>query len=108
VTGEAVNPYVNARLQYFRKLMQEAQPALEWLREATRKGETVTLERALYEALALPVQEFRNLAYGLDEAMAALSYYANEETWREVPEKTSAAEDRGTRARVAMARIDPV
>lgn len=107
MTTEAVNPYVNGRLLYFRKLMTEAQPALDWLRDTVRTGEPVKLERALYDQLVLPLQEFRNLAWGLDEAMTALSFYANEDTWREVPPKTSAAEDRGMKARVALVRIDP-
>jgi hypothetical protein len=54
------------------------------------------------------MSELFNLAYGLDEAMRALNVYADQAFWTEVPEKTFAASDLGTRAKVALARIDPV
>jgi hypothetical protein len=107
MTAEVVDGFVNSQLQYFKKLKAEAEALRESFREELRSG-TVTLSRDELNTLLMPNQVASELAYGLDEAMAALKFYANENTWTEVPAKTFAADDRGLKARVALARINPI
>lgn len=111
---DIVDGYVAERAKYFREQYAKAQEALNWLRQAsrpdpvTRKVEPVIIEPALYETFTALPQTFFELAYGLDEAVAALNFYASPDTWKEVPDHTFAAQDVGLKARVALARINPV
>lgn len=107
MTEAVVDGYVSARLKYFKKLKAEAEALVE-TKFNENKGGPYTLTRDEVNILRLPNQVMSELAYGLDEAMAALKFYALESTWTEVPDKTFAADDRGLKARVALARIDPV
>lgn len=105
---EVTDEFVSERLKYFKKLKAEADALIETKREELKNGGNVVLDREELNILRLPNQVMQELAYGLDEAMAALKFYANENTWTEVPAKTFAADDRGLKARVALARINPV
>jgi len=105
---EVTDEFVSERLKYFKKLKAEADALIETKREELKNGGNVVLDREELNILRLPNQVMQELAYGLDEAMAALKFYANENTWTEVPAKTFAADDRGLKARIALARINPV
>jgi len=100
-------PYVNARAKHFLKLATEATELLEELKKE-QPGVPARISRDEYVKLVAPMQVFKDLAWGLSEAMKTLDVYADKAFWTEVPEKTFAASDLGTRARVALNRIDPV
>lgn len=108
MTTEVVDEYVSERLKYFKKLKAEADALVEQKRSLLRVGEAITLTKDELNVLRLPNQVMQELAYGLDEAMAALKFYASADTWKEVPDHTYAAQDVGMKARVALARINPV
>lgn len=105
---QVVDEYVNERLAYFKKLKAEADALVADKRARLRVGEAITLSKDELAVVALPNQVMQELAYGLDEAMAALKFYASADTWKEVPDHTYAAQDVGLKARVALARINPV
>ena len=104
---DIVDEHVSSRAAYFRKLHAEAQAVYAAKREGNPHGPYTFTKDELFALLA-PNQVFFELAYGLDEAMAALKFYGNADTWKEVPDHTYAAQDVGLKARVAMARINPV
>ena len=104
---DIIDEHVAERAKYFRKLHAESQAVYQAKREGNPHGPYQFTKDELFTLLA-PTQVFFELAYGLDEAMAALKFYGNENTWTEVPAKTFAADDRGMKARVAMARINPI
>lgn len=104
---DIVDEHVSSRAAYFRKLHAEAQAVYAAKREGNPYGPYSFTKDELMTML-LPNQVFFELAYGLDEAMAALKFYGNADTWKEVPDHTYAAQDVGLKARVAMARINPV
>jgi hypothetical protein len=108
MTVAVLDPHVSSRMAYFRKLKSDAETLYESKREELRKTGSVELTADELNILRYPNQVTQELAYGLDEAMAALKFYADETTWTEVPAKTFAAEDKGLKARVALARINPV
>lgn len=108
MTTEVVDEYVSERLKYFKKLKAEADALIADKRSRLRLGEAITLSKEELAIVALPNQVMQELAYGLDEAMAALKFYASADTWKEVPDHTYAAQDVGMKARVALARINPV
>lgn len=97
-------PYVAARAKYFHKLADEAKAELDAMKDA----DPPRITKEEYNKLVMPLQVFKELAYGLSEAMKTLNVYADKAFWTEVPEHTYAASDLGTRAKVALARIDPV
>lgn len=103
-----VDEFVSERAAYFKKLKAEADALYESKREELRTTGSVKLSRDELNVLRIPNQVFAELAYGLDEAMAALKFYGSADTWKEVPDHTYAAQDVGLKARVAMARINPV
>ena len=103
-----MNKCVNERLAYYKKLKAEADALVADKRARMRLGEPITLSRDELNVLLIPNQVAQELAYGLDEAMAALKFYASADTWKEVPAHTYAAQDVGLRARVAIARINPI
>lgn len=105
---DIVNEHVAERVKYFRKLRADALAVADELRDRMRTAGTANISRDEIATLLQPTQLTEQLAYGLDEAMAALNFYAADETWTEVPEKTFAAFDRGRTAKVALARINPV
>jgi hypothetical protein len=101
-------PYVSARLEYYKKLLTEAKALLAELKDPTEEGASARIDRQEFHTLTMPYQVMMELVYGLDEAMKALNVYSDQSFWKEVPEHTYAANDLGTRAKVALARIDPV
>lgn len=105
---DIVNEHVASRAAYFRKVYAEAAALIESKKEQMREKGFITLDRDELNVLRIPNQVYFECAYSLDEAMAALDFYAEDTTWTEVPAKTFAAEDRGQKARVALARINPV
>ena len=105
---DIVDGYVAERAKYYRQLASEAKAVFDGKRDELRDTGKVVLSRDELYAVNGPNQVFSELAYGLDEAVAALKFYANENTWTEVPAKTFAADDRGLKAKVALARINPV
>ena len=104
---DIVDEHVNERAKYFRKLHAESQAVYAAKREGNPYGPYSFTKDELLTLLA-PTQVFFELAYGLDEAMAALKFYGNADTWKEVPDHTYAAQDVGLKARVALARINPI
>ncbi len=102
------NPFVAARAEYFKKLYKAAKDLADAKRSELVHNGSTTLNKDELNTLLISDQVFGDLAYGLDEAMKALSFYANPDTWKEVPEHTYAAQDLGMKAKVALARIDPV
>lgn len=105
---EIVNEHVAARYEYAKKRIAEAQETLDAMKLASISGTPSVIPREAYLTLLTAFGVVRELAYGLDEAMDALNYYSADATWTEVPQHTYAAQDRGQRARVALARINPV
>lgn len=103
-----VDEYVNERLAYYKKVKAEADALISVKRGQLLANGKAELTRDELNTLLIPNQVAQEVAYGLDEAMAALKFYANENTWTEVPAKTFAADDRGLKARVALARINPI
>jgi hypothetical protein len=106
-------PYVSARVQYAKKCIKEAEVLLKELRDGVKDedGNTVkpgVITRSEYGTVAVAFQVLNELAYGLDAAMKALNIYADTAFWTTVPEHTYAASDLGTKARVALATVDPV
>ena len=104
---EVMDEYVAERLKYFKKIKAEADALVEAKREGNPYG-PYQFTRDELAVLRMPLQVMQELAYGLDEGMAALKFYANADTWKEVPDHTYAAQDVGMKARVALARINPV
>lgn len=106
-------PYVSARVQYAKKCIKEAEVLLKELRDGIKDedGNIVksgVITRTEYGTVAIAFQVLNELAYGLDAAMKALNIYADTAFWTTVPEHTYAASDLGTKARVALATVDPV
>lgn len=104
---EVVDEYVSERLKYFKKVKAEADALVDAKRSGNPYG-PYQFTRDELNTLRVPNQVMQELAYGLDEAMTALKFYANADTWKEVPDHTYAAQDVGLKARVALARINPV
>lgn len=104
---EVVDDHVASRLAYFKKVKAEADALVDAKRSGNQYG-PYQFTRDELNTLRIPNQVFSELAYGLDEAMAALKFYATADTWKEVPDHTYAAQDVGLKARVALSRINPV
>lgn len=105
---EVTDEYVASRYEYAKKRIGEAQDVLDAMKLASISGTPSIVPRDAYLTLLSAFGAVREIAYGLDEAMAVLKEYADPQFWTEVPEKTYAASDRGQKARVALARINPV
>lgn len=105
---DVVNEYPAERLASFRSQIDEATATIKKMRVEAYEGHPTRITLDELTAIEGAFNDVRSLAYALDEAMTTLHYYAAEATWTEVPQNTPAATDRGTKARVALARINPV
>lgn len=105
---DITDEYVAERAKYYRQLHAAAAQLQESKREELRTTGKVVLSRDELFTLTAPNQVFFELAYGLDEACAALKFYGNPNSWKEVPAEFQVAKDAGLKARVALARINPV
>lgn len=106
-------PFVSERLNYAKKLIKESEELVDKLRKPVLNdaGEQLAPAKISYAEAGTILSAhsvLMQLVYGLDEAMKALNVYADVPFWKEVPEHSYAASDLGTRAKVALARIDPV
>lgn len=106
-------PFVSERLNYAKKLIKEAEELVEKLKNPVKNeaGEVVAPARITREEAGTILSAhtvLNQLVYGLDAAMKTLNIYADQSFWKEVPEHTYAANDLGTKARVALVTIDPV
>lgn len=105
-------PYVSERVNYAKKVIKEAEELVKLLHKGeTKEDGTVVHPRITHDeagTIGAAFQVLNQLAYGLDAAMKTLNIYADQSFWKEVPEHTYAANDLGTKARVALVTIDPV
>lgn len=106
--SDVIDPYVNSRLIIYRKLKAQADALVAKKRAEMATTGSATVTKDDLNTLVVPHQVVNEIAFGLDEAVAALNFYAAPSTWAAVPEKTLAADDLGTKAKVALARINPV
>lgn len=105
---DIVDPYVASRAKLYRQWKAKQDSIFQAKLDELRDTGVATLSREDLYAIFKPNEVFYDVAYGLDEAVAALQFYSNPSTWEEVPAKTLAADDRGQKAAVALARINPV